>query len=464
MFVGREAELDALERAYGRDDFCFAAIYGRRRVGKTTLINEFCKNKKTVYFMAMESTRKENLSVLSEQILRALAPDAPRNPFSSFRDAVAYCFEKAENERIVLVLDEYPYLAESDRSASSVLQAAIDAHRAGSRLFLILCGSSMSFMERQVLGYQSPLYGRRTHQFKIFPLDYCACALLFPRFSDEDKITLYGVTGGVPEYASRIDPNLSVRDNIRELFFNPFGRLFEEPSNLLKQELRNPQTYSGIIAAIASGHSRLNEIASAAGLETGQCSNMLSTLISLGLVKKELPIVEPNPRKGIYALSDQMFRFWYRLVMPNLSRIAAGLGDAVCDEVFASRLSAFMGYAFEECAKQYMWRMLRGNALPVAFRDIGRWWGTNKKERRAEEIDFIAPGDNAAIFGECKWRNAPVGRDALDELMRKSEIPGGFAEKHYFLFSKSGFTPSLAQRAARAGNVRLVRLKDMFFD
>lgn len=197
MFVGRKAELENLNKYYNRDKFQFAVVYGRHRVGKTTLINEFCRGKKAIYFVAMESTTKEKLGIFSKRILAAIAPDAPKNPFASFRDALDYVFEYAQNERIILVIDEYLYLAESEKSVSSALQAAIDKYQTNNRLFLILCGSSMSFMENQVLGYKSPLYGRRTSQFKILPFDYFECAGMLYGFSEEDKIILYSVTGGL---------------------------------------------------------------------------------------------------------------------------------------------------------------------------------------------------------------------------------------------------------------------------
>ncbi|MDR3121853.1 MAG: ATP-binding protein [Clostridiales bacterium] len=462
MFVGRLTELNALNKAYKRDGFQFAVVYGRRRVGKTALVNEFIRNKRAVYFSAVESTIESNIAQLSEQILSVLTPSAPRNPFATFGDAVQFCFEQARNRRIVVVIDEYPYLAESDRSVSSVLQNAIDKWQGKSQLFLILCGSSMSFMENQVMGYKSPLYGRRTSQLKVLPFDYFDSAKMYPTFGDEDKIALYAITGGVPEYASRLDASLSVRDNLLDLLFDQSGRLFEEPSNLLKQELKSPQTYNAIIAAIASGHTRLGEIATAANIETSQCSNMLKILISLGLVKKELPAVNPNARKSIYVLADQMFRFWYRFVLPNKSRILAGVGDTVCDEVLSEHLSAFLGYTFEECAKQYMWRVLRSKSSPVNFREVGRWWGGSRVERREEEIDFVAWNDASAIFGECKWRNAPTGVDVLDGLIYRSENFEQFDEKHFWLFSKSGYTDALKDRAAALRNVHLVELPDMF--
>jgi AAA+ ATPase superfamily predicted ATPase len=462
MFVGRKHELESLNKSYGGGAFQFPVIYGRRRVGKTALINEFCKGRKTVYFVAIQSTAKENLEILSAQILSILAPDAPKIPFSSFRDAVDYVFERAKKERIIFAIDEYPYLANSYGAASSILQAAIDKYQSDSKLFLILCGSSMSFMESQVLGYKSPLYGRRTAQYRLRPFDFLESAEMLTGFNSEEKITLYSITGGIPEYLSRIDNKLSLRENVQGLFFDTSGRLFEEPANLLKQELKMPETYNAIIGAIADGRSKLNEIATGAGIETSQCSKMLSTLIGLGLIRKEYPVTETKSKKSIYVLDDWMFIFWYRFVRPELSRITAELGETVCGEVFAEQLSDHTGRAFEECAMQYMWRALKGKKLPVSFKRIGRWWGSNPKERREEEIDFIAFSDEKAIFGECKWRNEQIGDDTLEKLERKAELFSRFTNAHFMLFSKSGFTASLKRRAKKQKNITLIGIEDMF--
>ena len=466
MFIGRKRELEELEKYYMENSFQFAVFYGRRRVGKTTLINRFRENKKSIHFTAAETTAKENLQLLSIQILSVLAPDAPQNPFGSFIEAFEYCFMAAEKRRLILVIDEYPYLAESDRAVSSLLQALIDKYQHSSCLFLVLCGSSMSFMENQVLGYKSPLYGRRTCQFKIMPFNYYECAEMLSGFKNEEKITLYGICGGIPDYIARINRNLTVQQNAENLFFNPSGRLFEEPSNLLKQELKTPQTYNGIITAIAAGAGKLNEIASKAGIETSQCSNMLATLIGLGIVKKEYPggITGPS-RKTIYRLADLMFRFWYRFVLPDLSRISMGFGKTVCAEIFGKpesggKIETYMGYIFEECAAQFLWlEMGRGK---YRFKTLGRWWGPNPKEKREEEIDLLAAGvRDTAVFAECKWRNIRTGTEILEDLIRKSALFPEIATKRYILFSKSGFTSQLIKTAARRNDVVLTGLADM---
>ena len=462
MFVGRKTEIESLNRLYNSNGFQFAVVYGRRRVGKTTLINEFGKDKKYIYYAAIQSTKSDNLKLLSTQILSVLAPEAPANPFPSFYEAVEYVFGRAENERIVFAIDEYPYLAGGDVSVSSVLQAVIDKRHSDSNLFLILCGSSMSFMEKQILGYESPLYGRRTAQYKLLPFDYFESGAMLPGFDNIDKISLYSITGGIPEYLARIDNSLSMQKNIENLFFDPSGRLFEEPSNLLKQELKYPETYNAIVNVIAHGSGKLYEIASKAGIETSQCSSMLNSLIELGLVRKEYPASENKSKKTLYMLNDWMFVFWHRFVQPNYSRIITGMGNTVCNEVVSGQFNSHIGRAFEECAKQYMWRMQKNGGLPLLFKDIGRWWGNNPRERREEEIDFIAYSDDTAIFGECKWQNERVGEECLDDLIRKADLFVKFKEKHFYLFAKSGFAEKTVKQAKKRGNVVLIDAEDMF--
>ena len=254
MFIGREQELKRLNRMYESEKLEVAVIYGRRRVGKTTLINEFCKDKKTVFFAAQENSIEQNLLELSNSIAQVDKQGSMANVmYRSFADALLRLEELAKEERLVFVIDEYPYLAQADKGISSLLQNFLDHQFKSTKLFLILCGSSMSFMENQVLGYQSPLYGRRTAQFKILPFDYFDTGKWFPEYSYEEKAIMYGVTGGIPMYLEQFSPNMTLKENLLENVFDKNATLFEEPSNLLKQELREPATYNAVITALASG-------------------------------------------------------------------------------------------------------------------------------------------------------------------------------------------------------------------
>ncbi|MCD8068815.1 MAG: ATP-binding protein, partial [Lachnospiraceae bacterium] len=323
MFIGREKELKRLNAMYQSDRLEVAVIYGRRRIGKTTLINEFCKGKRTIFFAAMENSAEINLEMLSNAIAETETGSEAGVVYRSFADAFVKIREMALSERLVFVIDEYPYLAKSEPGISSLLRNFLDHQFKESRLFLILCGSSMSFMENQVLGYQSPLYGRRTGQFKILPFDYMDTGRWFPGYTSEEKALMYGVTGGVPLYLEQFSPDRTIRENLLDVLFHNNAMLFEEPANLLKQELREPATYNAIISAIASGKTKLSGISGTVGLESSLCSKYIGNLITLGIVKRETPVTEPNSKRPIYELEDFFFRFWYTFVPPNMSAIVS---------------------------------------------------------------------------------------------------------------------------------------------
>ena len=460
MFIGRERELNALERLYQSNRFEFAVIYGRRRVGKTALINKFIDNKNAIYFMGVESNAKQNLENLSKSIMEYVSGTEIDSIFSSFQSALEYVFKLAEKERIILAIDEYPYVARSSKSLASTLQLLIDKYKDKSKLMLILCGSSMSYMEDHVLAYKAPLYGRRTAQMKLAPFDFEETCRYFKNFSDEDKALIYGVVGGTPQYLLQIDDNLSVEENIKNTFLNPVSFLYEEPINLLKQEVREPAIYTAVIAAIATGASRMSEISGKVGEDTNVCSMYLKNLINLGIVQKETPYGEKASRKSVYSIEDNMFRFWYRFVFENNSIIARGAADLVYKRI-APQLSDYMGKVFEEICRQYLWKQLLSGNCPVEFASLGRWWGNNPKEKRQEEIDIMGEQDkNTALFAECKWTNEKVDLGVLETIVKRSEL-FNYKTKHYYIFSKSGFTKGCKDKASEMGNVTLVEYADM---
>ena len=357
MFVGRDKELSALERRWSSQQFECVVVYGRRRVGKTTLINRFLEDRPTIFFSAIESSASKNLESLSRSIaLYEKGSEAFETTpvYRSFESALEAVFALAAKQRIAFVIDEYPYLAKADRTINSVLQHAIDRHKDDSQLMMVLCGSSMSFMERQVLGYESPLYGRRTAQIKVEPFGYADVRKFLPRYSNEDAAIAYGLTDGIPQYLRQLDDGISIRDNIRWNILDPSCYLFEEPDNLLKQELRSPAEYNAVIQAIASGASRSNTIATACHMESSSCTTYLRNLIDLGIVRKETPFGEDAPRKTIYRIEDSFFRFWYRYVPNNMSLIQSGHADLAADRVM-STISDFMGQVFEDICVQWIW-------------------------------------------------------------------------------------------------------------
>ena len=408
----------------------------------------------------MNGGRGQNLENFSKSIMEYANGINAEMSFPSFQAALEYVFKLAESKRLILAIDEYPYVARASKSLASTLQLLIDKYKDTSKLMLILCGSSMSYMEDHVLAYKAPFYGRRTAQIKLLPFDYEETCAYFKNFSNEDKAMLYGIVGGTPQYLLQMSDKLSVEDNVKNTYLNPMSFLYEEPTNLLKQEVREPAIYTAIITAIATGSSRMSEISSKVGETTNVCATYIKNLIGLGILQKETPYGEKASRKSVYSIEDNMFRFWYRFVLDETSVIARGAADLVYNRI-KPQLSDYMGKVFEEICKQYLWKQLLSGNCPVEFTSLGRWWGNNPKERIQEEIDIMGEQDkNTALFAECKWTNEKVDIGVLEILVKRSNL-FTFKTKHYYLFSKSGFTKGCMDKATEMGNVTLVCHEDM---
>lgn len=460
MFIGREKELTQLQKLYNSDKFQFAVIYGRRRVGKTAIINEFVKGKDSICFTGVETNEKQNLENFSKCILEFETGIEVDTSFSSFQAALEYVFKLSQNKRIVLCIDEYPYVARASKSLASTLQLLIDKYKDNSKLFLILCGSSMSYMEDHVLAYKAPLYGRRTAQFKVFPFEFSEVCKYFNNFSDEDKAVAYGIVGGTPQYLLQLNDKMSMEDNIKNIYLNPISSIYEEPNNLLKQEVREPAIYNAVINAIATGASKLSEISGKIGEDTCVCSTYIKNLVTLGIVKKETPYGESVGRKTIYSIEDNMFRFWYRFVPVNASIISRGATELAYSRI-EPQISDYMGAVFEEICKQYLWTLLLKNKAAIPFTDLGRWWGTNPKTKKQVEIDIMGTSDkNTVLFGECKWTNEKVDLGILETLIERGNL-FQYKNKYFYLFAKTGFTKGCIEKAKESGNVFLVTYEDI---
>lgn len=462
MFFGRTEELKLLEKRYQKGKFECIVMYGRRRVGKTELIKEFCKDKPTIFFSALNASAQENLESLSKEIYAYKNPNSVNGPvFQNYESAFNEITSISREERVVFIIDEYPYLAKAEESISSRLQHLIDHVWQQGQIFLILCGSSMSFMENQVLGYESPLYGRRTAQLKIKALSYKEITEFHPNLSNEEQALIYGITGGIPHYINKLEIEEDIDEALLENLFDTASYLYEEPENLLKQELREPAIYNSIISAIAGGASRANEISTKAGLESGPCAKYMKVLVDLGIVIRETPITEKEGRKTIYRIGDNFFRFWYRFVAPNKSAISVGRFSSIYELAVKSQIPNYMGLVFEQICKEYLFRYAEN--LPIILSDVGQWWGNDSKTRKEVQIDVVGtPVDGKEyIIGSCKYKNEKIGIDELELLKKYAEAFGKGSKYYYYIFSKGEFTEGLKE-LEKQGEVKLVSLEDMY--
>ena len=463
MFIGREKELFQMNRLYQQDCFQMLVVYGRRRVGKTTLLKEFCKEKPTIFYSASQQNEMQNLLKFSEQIFSFYQEDVI-SPFSDFEKAFQYIGQRQKHDRLVLVLDEFPYLAECNPALLSMIQHLIDHQLQDTKLYIILCGSYMGFMEKEVLSAKSPLFGRRTGQMKLKTFDNLTSSQFMNGFSHEEQLMLYGAFGGTPMYLQRIQGNQTLEENIINLILSPVGYLYEETLLLLRQEVQQPTVYSTIIEAIASGATKLNEIAMKTGEESAKCLKYINILCELGIVYKETPFGEKEKsRKTLYQISDMMFRFWYRYVSPNRTLLETDAEKIVWNQKVLPDFSNYMGYVFEIVCRDYLLHQNSKGNLPFLFTEIGRWWGTDKKTKSQLEIDIIAREKNNYLFCECKWRNDLLDINVVSSLKEKAEAFGHQQENVYYLFfSKSGFTQTVIEEAQKDEHLLLIDLENLY--
>ncbi len=335
-FLGRERELAVLHELADSGRPELFVLYGRRRVGKTELLQNLCRQRRAVYFLAAQVRDKDNLSAFRQALGEGLSDSLVESlEFPDWGAALGYAAERAGDERLIIVLDEFPYLCEANKGLPSLVQRFWDTRGKNSNMMLILCGSQVSFMEKEVLAETSPLFGRRTAQRRLEPLTPRDTLAFFPHWPLSDRIAAYGILGGMPAYLRRFQENRSLDDNLMREILRPEGYLFDEVQFLLRTELHSPTTYNSILAAVARGSERVGDIALSVGVDSTTANRYLSTLRELRLVEREIPLTDPDPlrsRKGTYRISDRFVAFHFRHVQPNLSLIEAGRGARVLEE------------------------------------------------------------------------------------------------------------------------------------
>ena len=467
MFVGRHVELKTLQGAYDSNKFEMVIIYGRRRVGKTTLLTHFAADKPTLFFTAQQQSAQNNLSDFSAVLAKHF--DLPADiAFTSWKSALEFVAEKARNVPLLFIFDEFPYAAISDPSLTSVLQIAIDHFLSDTKLCLVLCGSDQGFMESDVLGKKSPLHGRRTVQIRLKPFDYLTAASMLPGVSDEDAFKYYACIGGVPYYLEQINTTASFRENIARLYFDPSGFLYEEPLMLLRQELREPSIYNSILRAIGSGANRQNEIADRAGITTSAAAKYLKTLQRLHIIERIVPFGESleRSRKGVYRFRDGCYDFWYSFVMPVVGDIEEGMGRIVARNIPEDMFSTYLGRRFERVCLEWLRQQSLNGDLSIQASGFGSWWGTDSTARQPIDIDIVAADrfSKTMIVGECKWRNEFDESEALSKLKDRAHCIKDFMPVQYWLFSKNPLSSMTLEKMKSAGNEQSVTMEELYQD
>ena len=458
MFIDRVEEMSQLNRLYESDQAEFYVLYGRRRVGKTELLREFCQEKPHIFFIATLASDAEQLATFSQQVYSFTHSNVPLDfTFPSWEAVFVALADlpSTDQPRPIVVLDEFTYLINGNQAIPSILQKVWDEYLKNSKIMLILCGSYIGMMETEVLGHKSPLYGRRTGGTLLRPLDLPSAAQFFPHYSPSDQFLAWAVLGGMPYYLRTFAILQDLFTNISQHILNArSGSLFAEPRLLLMEELREPRNYFSILRAIAQGRTRLNEIVQTSGVgEATSVARYLDILQQMRIITRTVPVTEYQPeksKKGVYQIDDHFLRFWFRYVHPNQASLDLGLEEAILNQRIRPDLDHFAAMMFEEAAQVHIASLARKGLMPFLPERIGKWWD------REAEIDVMAMSwsDKAALIGECKWSQNVVGINVLSDLKQKAQIAlktTGIAQVSYALFSRMGFTQELEQTANDEG-------------
>ncbi len=466
-FKARKDELNFLQDKYEATNGQLVIIYGRRRIGKTETISHFCQGKNAVFYTCTQTDDNNQLKNFSTKLLSYNLPQSKYiTEFSSWEQAFLAIKDipDLEKQKQIIVIDEFPYMAKENPEIPSVLQKLWDSELKNQNILLILCGSAMSYIEKEILSEKNPLYGRATGIYKMLPMPFRDSSTFFPGWKGKDKIIAYSILGGIPYYLTQFNSSKSLKQNICSSILRKGSILYSEPEFLIRQELREPATYNTIIQAIATGRTSFNEIQQATLIEKGKLSVYLKNLIELGLLTREFPVLatekeKQNAQRGIYKLHDLFFRFWYRFVFPNYSSLEFGDWENIYDLIVEPQLNEFVSFPFEDICIEWLREKNIRRELPFVFTKIGRWWDKDI------EIDIIATNEEKSeiLSAECKFHNSVVNDSDL--LKHYNKNLSGIKNRegvivHTWYFSWSGYTDK-AKDFAEKNNIHLMEGKDL---
>lgn len=461
MFIGRQEELAFLEKRYQMQGGQMITLYGRRRVGKTETLRKFCEGKDHVFFTCTECSDKQQLISFSNRMLRKGIPAASYiASFSDWGQAFESILELPGEGKKLLIIDEFPYMVKGNKSIPSILQNIWDEKLKDRNVMIILCGSAMAFIEKDILAEKNPLYGRMTGILKMGEMDFFDAARFVKNYSVEDQIKTYAILGGIPHYLKQFDDKVSLAENIKENILHRGSILYSEVEFLIHQELREPMVYNSIIEAVALGNTKLNGIYQKTQIEKTKLSAYLKNLIELNIIYREISVSvrekeRTNVQRGLYRLKDDFFRFWYSYGFPYLSELESGDVEGIFSHVIEPGLSNYTAPAFEKVCTQYLRRKNQKDALPFHFTRIGRWW------TKTDEIDIVATDalHDKILIGECKFKNSLMTCADLENLKRKIDVTDR-KKALWYLFSKGGFSSDII-KLQEEGTVNLIGLSEL---
>lgn len=466
IFIGRKKELKLLEELYNSQKFEMLILHGRRRIGKSYLLNHFSKKyqNNTVFFTADKSAEKSNVKSFCEELNNVLKFGTFLNSFETWKDVFSFFKDIELKQRLVIIIDEFTYLHSSNPAFDSILQNAIDRVLKQKNIFLILCGSEVSTIEDIINDSTKPLYGRKTAELKLEPFSYLEAKEFFPKYSNEEALTVYSILGGTPLYLSLFDDSLSIRENIIKNCLSTTGYLFNEVENLLRMELKETSFYKNIMLAINSGASNLNTIRDKVGEDSAKISKYISVLINLGYIKKEIPCGEKDRiRNTLYSISDNYFAFYFAFIFKHRNILNGFISPEIFyeKEITNEKLNAFIGKRFEDICKAYLKQQFYLGKMPFYPQEIGRWWGNNPILKKQEEIDILALDDENAIICECKYTNEKFDLKQLKDL-EQSALCINKENKSFIIFSKSGVTTKVEELIIDDSNYKVLTIEDLY--
>lgn len=440
LFLGRKNQIKSIANFLNSNKNNAALVYGRRRVGKTELLKH-CLNQSlstSIYYECKETSELNNVESFSEIISESFG--LPPLAFNSFEATLAFLYKQAAEKEIIVVIDEYPYIRNVVKGLDSIIQSFIDNNKSKSKLKLILCGSYVETM-KSLLEEKSPLYGRFDLVMHLKAMDYYESSLFYKGFSNEDKIRLYSVFGGIPYYNRLIDSSKSVKQNIIDLIASPDSRFENEVQMYLKSEISKMVNAYEVFEALAKGFIRFSDILSQSKVSSSPTLvDILEKLIKMDVVTKEFPINDENNRKKVgYYVSDQLTLFYFKYIYRNLSRLAVMESEAFYDKFIEPDFEEhYVPQAFEQICRQFLIRKNRSGELPDSFEKIGKYWYDDPVNHKNGEFDVVTENDNSYIFYEAKFREGKLDKNLIWNEIQQVNSTGLVCSKYGF-FSKSGY-------------------------